>query len=126
MIKRMLLPAALVISALGFGLTPKASAGWFRHDAVERHQRLERNLYYGGAYSYSNTGYGYGYPNNGYGYYSPSYSYTNGYQPNYNHNNYGNNGHYYNGGSYRNNGGPSFSNGHNNTSRQSGHGSSRH
>jgi len=120
MFKRMLLPAVLLVSVLGFGLTPKASAGWFRHDALERHQRLERNSYYGNGYG--NNGYGnnaYGYSNNGYAYYGPGYS--DGYPQNYNSHN--NNSYYNNGsGSYRYNGGPSYSNGHN-TGRQSGHGS---
>lgn len=59
MFKRMLIPAALVISTMGFGLIPKASAGWFHHDALERHQRLERNGYYGSGYGLPN---GYAYP----------------------------------------------------------------
>ncbi len=101
MFQKMLLSAALVISTLGFGLTPKASAGWFRHNAVERHQRLERNRYYGSGYSHSN---------NGYAYYGSGYS--NGHRPNYNtHDN-----------SYGYNGRPGFSNGHY-TIRQPGHGS---
>ena len=106
MLKRMLLPAALIVGTLGFGLTPTASAGWFRHNAAERHERAEHNRYYSGGYGYSNA----------YTYYGPSYSNSYGYRQN---NNHGNNGYYNNG--YRYNSAPSYSNGHN-TGRQAGHG----
>lgn len=79
MFKRMLLPATLLASALGFGLTPAASAGWLRHDVIERRQ-LDRNRYYGNGYGYSNRAYTY---NNAPNYSNSGHAYSNGYGQSY-------------------------------------------
>ena len=102
MFKRMLVPAALLVSAVGFGLTPTASASWLHHNPVERHEGVEPNRYYGGDYGYSKNGYAYS-----------DRSYSNGYPQTY----YGQGRYYKNGGSYPYRSAPSLHNGYNNGHR---------
>lgn len=76
MFKRILFPAILMVSALGFGLAPVASAGWL-HSPIER-QHVERNRYYG--YEYNNRPFLY---NNRPDYYNRGPAYSSGYGQTY-------------------------------------------